>query len=250
MGDNLPAVSLGVGRTAIAIGAGFGHTCALLDDASVKCWGFNAYGQLGLGNTAHRGDGAGEMGNSLPAVSLGSGRTVKALAVAYYGNCALLDNATIKCWGSNTRAQLGLGDVMARGDGVNEMGDTLPIVELGTGHTAESIALGGSFACALLATKQVKCWGSNFEGQLGQGDALHRGDEPNEMGDNLPFVDLGTGRTAALLASGWQNCTLLDDESLKCWGYNNDGQLGLGDSFHRGDQPSEMGDTLPTVKLF
>ena len=51
MGDSLPAVALGTGRTAVAITAGASHTCALLDNGTVKCWGDNDYGQLGLGDT-------------------------------------------------------------------------------------------------------------------------------------------------------------------------------------------------------
>ena len=71
MGDALPAVNLGTGRTAKMIGAGDHHTCAVLDDDSVKCWGRNDYGQLGLGDTSNRGDGPGEMGDNLPIVDLG-----------------------------------------------------------------------------------------------------------------------------------------------------------------------------------
>ncbi|KAJ1472093.1 hypothetical protein T484DRAFT_1841694, partial [Baffinella frigidus] len=57
MGENLPAVDLGAGRTAVVVSAGYSHTCALLDDATVKCWGYNANGELGYGDTKHRGDG-------------------------------------------------------------------------------------------------------------------------------------------------------------------------------------------------
>ena len=75
MGDNsgemaaLPTINLGIGRTATAIAAGGSHTCALLDNASVKCWGYNLYGQLGIGNTTHMGDNTGEMA-VLPSIDL------------------------------------------------------------------------------------------------------------------------------------------------------------------------------------
>ena len=75
MGDNsgemavLPTVNLGTGRTTTAISAGGSHSCALLDNASVKCWGGNTYGQLGIGNTNHRGDDSGEMA-LLPSIDL------------------------------------------------------------------------------------------------------------------------------------------------------------------------------------
>jgi len=70
MGDNLPSIDLGTGRTATAIAVGNNHNCALLDNASVKCWGQNGYGQLGIGNTTQMGDGSGEMGDNLPVVDL------------------------------------------------------------------------------------------------------------------------------------------------------------------------------------
>ena len=75
MGDNLPAVNLGTGRAATAISAREAHACALLDNGSIKCWGFNNRGQLGLGDMLWRGDNPGEMGDNLPTVDLGPGRT-------------------------------------------------------------------------------------------------------------------------------------------------------------------------------
>ena len=71
MGDNLPSVDLGSGRSAKFIAAGESHTCAILDDGSAKCWGYGANGRLGYGDTLSRGDGAGEMGDYLPVVDLG-----------------------------------------------------------------------------------------------------------------------------------------------------------------------------------
>jgi hypothetical protein len=93
---------------------GGGHTCARLDNGQIKCWGNNGAGQLGLGDTSTRGDGVNEMGDNLPAVDLGSGRTALAAGTSY--TCARLDNGRIKCWGGNAAGQLGLGDVNARGE--------------------------------------------------------------------------------------------------------------------------------------
>ena len=250
MGNNLPAVDLGTGRKAKAITAGIDHTCAILDNNTVKCWGINGDGELGYGDTSNRGDAAGEMGNNLPAVNLGTGRKAKAITGGDGHTCAVLDNKAVKCWGANDAGQLGLGDTNNRGDAAGEMSNNLPAVNLGTGRKAKAITAGDRHTCALLDNKAVKCWGINNSGRLGYGDTTTRGDEPGEMGDNLPAVDLGTGRTTkAVDAGSYQTCALLDNSSVKCWGKNESGQLGYGDTNNRGDESDEMGDNLPTVNL-
>jgi alpha-tubulin suppressor-like RCC1 family protein len=98
----------------------------------------------------------------------------------------------------------------------------------------------------------VKCWGSNVSGNLGLGDLANRGAMPGEMGDALPAVDLGAGKTAVAVvaALGYHTCTILQGGAVKCWGFNDHGQLGLGDAMDRGDEPGEMGDTLLAVSLW
>ena len=128
-------IDLGTGRTATAIAAGNFHTCAILDNSSIKCWGRNDSGQLGIGDTGNRGDGSHasglvQMGDRLPIVDLGAGRTARAISAGDRHTCAVLDNASIKCWGSNTAGELGLGDTNNRGDGSGEMGDILPVISL------------------------------------------------------------------------------------------------------------------------
>ena len=251
MGTNLPPVDLGTGRTATAIAAGQWHTCALLDNATVKCWGFNFEGELGLGGTSNRGDDPGEMGNNLPAVSLGTGRTVVALSAGQTHNCAILDDRSLKCWGGGIGGQLGQGNLVNRGDGANEMGNNLPAIRLGTGRTALVVSAGSLDTCAILDNLTVKCWGNNGFGQLGYGDTANRGGGGlSQMGDNLPTVNLGTGRTArAISANSGHTCVLLDNRSVKCWGGGGNGVLGQGSTAHRGDGPGEMGDNLPAVRL-
>jgi alpha-tubulin suppressor-like RCC1 family protein len=250
MGAKLPAVDLGPGRTALQVTAGSAHTCARLDDGSVKCWGLNDSGQLGLGDTQARGDGPGEMGASLLAVDLGPGRTALQVTAGGVFTCARLDDGGVKCWGGNGAGQLGLGDALARGDGAGEMGATLPTVDLGPGRTALQLTLAVSFTCARLDDGSVKCWGFNGNGQLGLGDTLDRGGQAGEMGASLPAVDLGPGRTALQVTAGQGfTCARLDDGSVKCWGTNDTGQLGLGDTQQRGDGPAEMGASLPAVDL-
>jgi cysteine-rich repeat protein len=250
LGDNLPAVPLGSGRSARQVAIGGSHVCALLDDYSVKCWGYNAYGQLGQGDVNSRGDVPGELGDALPPIDLGSGRTALAIALGDEYSCALLDNRSIKCWGYGYLGQLGVGSTSNIGYASGQMGDNLLAVDLGSGRTATAIAAGGNHACALLDDGSVKCWGYNAYGQLGQGDFAARGDTVGEMGDALPPVSLGTGRTAKGLAAGaYGTCVILDNGSIKCWGNNYQGALGIGDTASRGDGTNEMGDFLPPVNL-
>jgi E3 ubiquitin-protein ligase HERC3 len=130
------------------------------------------------------------------------------------------------------------------------MGDALPIVNLGAGRTARMVSAGGAHTCALLDDMTLKCWGSNGNGQLGVGDGRDRGDVPGSMGDALPAVKLGTGRTARSLVTGTANtCAILDDGGLKCWGAGNQGQLGTGGTLPLGLAPDQMGDALPFVVL-
>ncbi len=252
MGDALPAVDLGSGRTALAITAGFHHTCALLDDHQIKCWGFNGGGNLGLGDEEERGDEPGEMGDSLPTIDLGAGRSALAIAAGFAHTCALLDDHQVKCWGLNVRAVLGLGNSRDHGRASDQMGDSLPAVSLGTGRTAVAIsAMSDSGTCAVLDDGALKCWGLGRYGTLGQGEERLVGDQPGEMGDGLPAIDLGEGRGATAVSVGWHTtCAILDDGHIKCWGMNNTGQLGQGDFDDRGDEPGEMGDALPSIELF
>ena len=114
--DALNPIDLGTGRTAVAIAAGGYHSCAVLDDGTAKCWGANASGNLGQGDTATRGDGAGEMGDNLDPIELGTGRTAIAVAAGLEHSCAMLDDGTAKCWGENGAGQLGLDSTSDRGE--------------------------------------------------------------------------------------------------------------------------------------
>jgi alpha-tubulin suppressor-like RCC1 family protein len=188
-------VNLGINRTAQQISAANNHTCALLDNDTIKCWGANTSGQLGQGDTNARGDGGGEMGNALAGVPLGTGFIPSAVRVGYTHTCAISTAATVKCWGANSSGQLGLGDTSARGDGPNEMGDNLASVSLGTGafgipRTAADLVASDVHTCALLDDATVKCWGNASQGQLGLGNINNRGDQAGEMGNSLPAVDL------------------------------------------------------------
>ena len=103
---------------------------------------------------------------------------------------------------------------------------------------------------AILANGTVKFWGRNSYGQLGQGNTTRMGDNANEMGDNLSPIDLGTGRTATAIAAGaYFAGAVLDNGTVKFWGYNNYGELGQGNRNHIGDNADEMGDNLSPIDL-
>ena len=248
--DNGCAADCASEQRVLEIAIGDRHNCALLTGGRVKCWGEGESGKTGHGDTLARGDDPGEMGAGLAFTDLGAGQTATAISAGKTHSCAVLAGGKLKCWGHNTVGQLGLGDTQNRGDQPNEMGDALPFVDLGDGAVVAAVSAGDFYTCALLVGGAVKCWGWNTLGSLGLGDNDWRGDGPNEMGDNLPAVDLGQGQAAVAISAGHQHtCALLDGGAVKCWGRNEAGALGLGDSEHRGDQPGEMGDALPFVDL-
>ena len=96
------AISLPAGRTATQISAGEAHACALLDDASVVCWGRNIEGQLGDGTTTQR-------NAPVTTGSFGSGHKASYISAGYDHTCALLTDGGVRCWGSNNNGQLGDG---------------------------------------------------------------------------------------------------------------------------------------------
>jgi alpha-tubulin suppressor-like RCC1 family protein len=252
-----------------AIAAGHTNTCVIFENGQLKCWGDNSQGQLGLGDLEPRGARPEQMGANLPVIDLGDGHTVRAVAVGAQHVCALLDGGRIKCWGENTYGQLGnLGRGRNAGGHPGEMGDELPYVDLGSERRAVSVAAGPYFTCAVLEGGQLKCWGQNLTGNLGQGDPRDRAQ--GELGDQLPPIDLGTGRTALAVSAAGAfklgspaapgpftglaiSCAVLDSGQVKCWGggrINRYGALGDdGGAFDRGSRPGEMGDNMPPVRL-
>ena len=266
---DLPLVALGTGLAARALSAGRAHTCGLFtaDATLVKCWGFGHDGSLGLADTDSRGGAPGQMGDALPRVDLGAGFRVAALVAGSAHTCARSTDHRVKCWGGNHSGQLGAGhtDSPSRKPGRSStpapMGDALPFVDLGKDLEVVTLAAGSSHTCAIVrrradATTGLKCWGWNGSGALGIGLGSQRGGHPDEMGDNLPFVDLGKDlEPVALALGGLHSCAVVVTRGgadtggrVKCWGSNNHGNLGLGDTNDRGE-PYQMGDALPFVDL-
>ena len=252
MGNNLPFVDLGEGHTVLQIASGDYHTCAVLNGQQLKCWGRNSAGQLGYGDKLNRGERSNEMGDNLPYVNVGEGRRVTQVETNGGGTCAVLDNGKAKCWGSNRVGQLGLGDKDDRGGSPNQMGDNLPTIDLGENFRVAKVIMGAVHVCALSTRRQLKCWGSGFSGQLGYENRINRGDQAGEMGDRLPFVNLGDNRTILEIdaaSTNEHNCVVLDKGEVKCWGKNLFGTLGYGDSRRRGVAAGDMGHNLQPVSL-
>ena len=207
-------VNLGTGRTAMSIYAGGHYTCAILDDASVKCWGQNDYGQLGIGSNSNT--------NTPTSInSLGTGRTAVSLATAFSTVCALLDDGSVKCWGRDNFGQLGDGSGSASTNSPPSSS-----INLETNRTAKAITGGEFHFCAILDDDSIKCWGRGVEGQLGSGGT---GGTYNSYVPSKATGSLGTGRYAVAIDAGYDHtCALLDNGDVNCWGSDAQGQLGNG----------------------
>jgi hypothetical protein len=228
----------------VAIGAGGQHACAILDTGDVRCWGWNNYGQLGYGNTDDIGDN--ETPGTAGPVDLGVGRTAVAITAGGTHTCALLDDATVRCWGTGSQGELGYGSMVSIGD--NETPGSVGPVDLGPGRTAVAISAGAVHTCAILDTGALRCWGAGGNGQLGYGNVNNIGDGDGETPASIGPVDIGAGRTAVAISAGaYHTCVVLDTGSVRCWGYGSNGQLGYGNTDAIGD--NETAGSVGVVNL-
>jgi alpha-tubulin suppressor-like RCC1 family protein len=198
--------------------AGNEHTCVLVSDGRVRCWGSAFWGQLGYGNTESVGDD--EPPRDAGDVQL-SGRAIQ-IAAGGSHTCALLQGGDVRCWGHGSQGRLGLGDEESIGD--DERPIDRPVIDLG--EPALQIAAGGAHTCALLQGGRVRCWGSNESGTLGNGDIENIGDdEPPRVGLD---VDLGEGAKEVTLGNS-NGCALLETGHTRCWGIMDFRYLTAGD---------------------
>jgi hypothetical protein len=229
-------VDLG-GHTVTALTAGAYHTCAILDDGSVRCWGYGYDGELGYGNQNNLGYSSDTTPGSIPPVNLGPGLTATAISAGGLAGgitggrhtCVILNTAGVECWGDNTDGELGYpSGVTTVGTSPGNSPAAEGSVNLGSGHTAKAIAAGGQHTCAILDDNTVKCWGSGAYGQLGYGASVSGSVfSPSTVGT----VDLGAGRTAVAIAAGdYYTCAILDTGGVECWGQGDFGQLGYGNT--------------------
>lgn len=191
-------------------------TCALIGD-TVKCWGYNAWGQLGDGTTTSR---------SVPTAVSGLGTAgvgVIKLALSRYTNCALQTGNRLKCWGQNDLGQLGNNNI-----GVNSL---IPVnadlSNLSVGETVVDVGLGEDQGCLLTDLGGVYCWGANNVGQLGTGVTQA---SPGGV-KGKPTASLITSGAKKFSVGRYHACVILNtNDEIKCWGANNFGQLGVGNT--------------------
>lgn len=196
-----PFLFLASGSGVQDIMAGRLHNCAIYNGGGAKCWGMNRWGQLGTGNTTY-------YYSPVDVVGLTSG--VSAMAGGYYHTCAIV-NSAVKCWGTNPSGQVG--------DGTTGINRFTPVDVVGLNGSVTAITAGYYHTCAIV-DGNVKCWGDNSYGQLGDGTTTPR---------PLPVsvVTLETN-VIAITAGEYHTCALTIDGTVKCWGFNLHGQLGDG----------------------
>ena len=189
---------------AVSVSASYGHTCAALMGGTVQCWGSNGHGELGIGTSAYAVVPAAVV-SLTDAVGVVTGATSTDIAVS----CARRADLTLACWGRS--AQLGDGsstDRLVPG----------PVPSLAR---VRAVAAYGGHVCALRDLPgTVECWGSNGDGQLGNGGGAGVVNTPVSVFGLTGVVGITTGSRHA--------CALLADDSIQCWGANGSGQLGNG----------------------
>lgn len=234
--DGPPLPDATPGTTVEQVSAGGDHTCALLSTGVVRCWGKNANGQLGYGNTTTIGD----TEAPITAGDVNVGGSVAQIAAGGTHTCAVLAGGAVRCWGNGSSGRLGYGNT-------NTIGDTESPASAGdvnVGGSVEQVAVAGSagsHTCALLSTGAVRCWGYSFDGRLGYGNTDTIGDDeaPAMAGDVL------VGGTVTQVVTGpTHTCALIAGGTVRCWGNGSMGRLGYGNTNNIGDNetPATAGD--------
>jgi alpha-tubulin suppressor-like RCC1 family protein len=184
-----------------AIAGGNAHTCAVVNGGA-KCWGNNDFGELGNSSNT-------ESHTPVSVTGLASG--VQAVTAGGQHSCAIVNGAA-KCWGHNGDGQLGA--VTQTPDGSNQ-----PVQVNGLTSGVTAIVAGVNHTCALV-NGGVKCWGSNSSGQLGNGTT-----NPVSVGTLVSISSLASGVTG-IVAGQNHTCAIASGGAARCWGANNQGQLG------------------------
>jgi alpha-tubulin suppressor-like RCC1 family protein len=193
------------------------HGCLRLTNGQARCWGHNKAGQLGDGTQDNR------LTPVLVLQSLGGPPLtgIQELGLGDSHSCARLAGGDVRCWGSNGSGQVG--------DGTTEFRLTPATVLQSPGGAAltgvQELTLGEDHSCARLAGGNVRCWGSNLVGQLGDGTKV------NQLTPVLVLEAQGGSPLAGVqgVAPGWyHSCARLAGDDVRCWGDNDFGELGDG----------------------
>jgi len=206
------SVTLSSPSPAVAIASGGYHTCALVADGTVECWGSNSKGQLGTSG--------GSRNNPTPVTGVNS---AIAISAGDDFTCAILrENNGVKCWGKIPNEN----PVPANPPGIP--GDLSPAIAIasgvGVGEQGFFLDLGGHHACAVLSGGTAGCWGLGGAGQLGEG----RFDSQDELTGVMTVKSLNNAIRIA--AGAYHTCALIQGGTIQCWGHGGDGELGNGGS--------------------
>jgi len=209
-----------IGENILAIDMGLRHACALLDSSEVKCWGFNKQGQIGAG---YKSTAEGIPVYVTDGISNISG--VTKISTGQTHTCAITNADEVKCWGSNSKKQLGYT--------ANVMSIVAKNVEgLPTDGVPVEIGTGNRHSCVLMDNGDVYCWGDNSYGQLGN-STIATGSSGDSYSQTPVKVD-NVSRAGALMMGDEHTCVEIRS-GMACWGDNSNGQLGQviasGDAF-------------------
>jgi hypothetical protein len=199
--------SKGVCNDPIAVSAGGRHTCALLRDGSVWCWGRNKNGELGDGTFTER-HAPTKVDLPGPVIQVSAGGDITA-GIDEGHTCAVLNNGTVYCWGANGHGQRA---------GVNAESKWTP-TQLGL-TDIKLISAGGIHTCAVRTDGDLYCWGADDDGEVGNGITTTIVKLPVKVATDIAQVAAGARHTCAVTTTG----------EVYCWGYNVGGSLGLGTS--------------------
>jgi alpha-tubulin suppressor-like RCC1 family protein len=200
------------------IAAGAAHTCALLTNGQVRCWGANPGGQLGNGTLST---------SPLPSSVLGPNGVlggVRQISTSTHHTCVALTNGTARCWGANEIGRIGDGTATDR----RRAAQVLATTGNGPLTGVRQVTAGTRHSCAVLSSGQARCWGENAFRQLGL---------PQSTGGRSlrPVVVRTTaaGHPAlvgarSIAAGGTSTCLILSNAQVRCFGSDGDGQLGNG----------------------
>jgi alpha-tubulin suppressor-like RCC1 family protein len=188
------------------VASGEWHSCALTAARGVQCWGLGGDGELGNGATVDQ---------STPVDAQPISDQVTQIAAARGHTCAIrASDGAIVCWGKNDNGQLGTGDLATPHY-------SFPVLTQPLRHGAVQVAAGGDTTCALLQNGDVYCWGDNSGGQIGQPPAVQKSAAPLLVTLDLPATSIAVGDGHA--------CAIVNDGSMRCWGNDMSGQLGIGE---------------------